>query len=87
VSEQRIRELMVELINELEKADSVDEDTVKVARKLEADIEDLMNPAVDSSDSTVLDDAIALEASFAASHPMAEKIVREFINTLSRMGI
>lgn len=87
MSEGRIRELMVELISELEKTDSVDAETVKVARKLEADIEDLVNPEVDTSENTVMDDAVALEASFAASHPMAERIIRELINNLSRIGI
>lgn len=87
MSEQRIRDLMIELIRELETTDSVDEDTVRVARKLGADIEDLVNPEVDTADNTVLDDAIALEAAFAARHPMAERIVREIVNTLSKMGI
>jgi len=87
VSEQRTKELMSELVGELEKADSISEDTVTVARKLESDIHDLVNPEVDSSENTVLDDAIALEASFAASHPVAEKAIRELINKLSRIGI
>ena len=87
MSEKRIKELMIELIGELEKTASVDDDTVEVARKLESDIEDLVNPEVDTTENTVLDDAIALEASFAASHPMAEKILRELVNTLSRLGI
>jgi hypothetical protein len=46
-----------------------------------------VDPAVDSDENTVLDDAIALEAVFAASHPVAEKIIRELINSLSRIGI
>jgi len=87
LSDERIRELMVELIGELEKTESFDDETVGVARKLEADIEDLVNPEVDTSENTVMDDAIALEASFAASHPMAERIIRELINSLSRLGI
>ena len=87
VSQERVRELMVELIGELEKTESVDKETVEVARKLESDIEDLVNPEVDTAENTVMDDAIALEASFAASHPMAEKILRELVNTLSRLGI
>ncbi len=87
MSEHRIRELMAELIREIENTDALDSETVQVARKLEADIEDLVNPDVDTSDYTVLDDAIALEASFAATHPMAERIIRELINSLSRIGI
>ena len=87
MSEKRIKELMVELISELEKAENVDTETVQVARKLETDIEDLVNPEIDTSGHTVMDDAVALEAAFAANHPMAERIIRELINSLSRLGI
>ena len=87
MSEQRIRELIGELLAELETTDGVDPDTLSGARKLASDIDDLVNPDVDTEDYTVLDDAIALEASFATEYPLAEKILRELINTLSRIGI
>ena len=87
MNEDRIKQLMRELIAELESAESVDADTVTVARQLEEDIQDLVNPEVDTTDSTVLDDAIALEARFAASYPVAERILRELVNNLSRIGI
>ena len=87
MSEQRIKELINELIKELESTDGVAEEAVSVARQLEGKIDDLDNPEVDTSENTILDDAIALEASFAASHPVAEKLIRELINTLSRIGI
>lgn len=87
MSETRIKELLQELLAELESAEGVDPETLATARQLEASIEDVVNPEVDTSENTVLDDAIALEASFAASHPVAEKIIRELINSLSRIGI
>lgn len=87
MSEDRIKQLMQELLAELEAEETVNEDTVEVARRLESDIHDLVNPQVDTSDNTVMDDAIALEASFAARYPVAERIVRELINNLSRIGI
>ena len=87
MSEQRSKELINELIKELESTDGVAEEAVSVARQLEGKIDDLDNPEVDTSQNTILDDAIALEASFAASHPVAEKLIRELINTLSRIGI
>jgi hypothetical protein len=34
-----------------------------------------------------LENAIALEARFAATHPVAERILRELIAVLGRMGI
>ncbi|MCG8506810.1 MAG: DUF4404 family protein [Sphingomonadales bacterium] len=87
MSEQRVRELIDELVLELAKTEGVDEQTMNDARKLATDIDDLVNPEVDTSEYTVLDDAIALEASFAATHPLAERIIRELINNLSRIGI
>ena len=75
MSEQRIKELINELIKELESIDGVAEEAVSVARQLEGKIDDLVNPEVDTSQNTILDDAIALEASFAASHPVAEKLI------------
>lgn len=87
MSEARIKQLMSELIKELESAESVDEETLEAARRLEGGIHDVANPEVDTSDSTVLDDAIALEARFAARFPVAERILRELVNSLSRIGI
>jgi hypothetical protein len=87
VSEDRIKELMQELLKELEADEAVGNDTVEIARRLETDIHDLVNPETDSSENTIMDDAIALEASFAARYPVAERIVRELINNLSRIGI
>jgi len=87
MSEQRIKELLEELRGELQRTDGVDEALIASVKTLESNIGDLVDPAVDSGENTVLDDAIALEAVFAASHPVAEKIIRELINSLSRIGI
>ena len=87
MSEQRIKELLAELRGELQRTEGVDEALLTSVRTLESNIGDLVDPAVDSDENTVLDDAIALEAVFAASHPVAEKIIRELINRLSRIGI
>jgi hypothetical protein len=87
VSEDRIRQLLSELIEEIDKAESIDSETVTLAKQLESDIHDFVNPDVDTEENTILDDAIALEALFAASHPVAEKTIRELVNSLSRIGI
>ena len=87
MSEERIKQLMSELVSELEKTNGVNEETLADAKKLNQDLADLTNPDIDTTEHTILDDAIALEASFAATHPTAEKIVRELINSLSRIGI
>ena len=84
---QRIKELLQELEAELQHADDLEPEALDAMRKLNRDIRDLVDPQVDSSETTVLDDAIALEASFAVSHPVAEKLLRELINSLSKIGI
>ncbi len=87
MSEQRIKELISELLSEIKQTEGVDEQLVGTISQLESDIDDLVNPEVDSAENTVMDDAIALEAIFAVNHPVAEKLIRELINTLSRIGI
>ena len=87
MSEERVKELLGELIAELENTESIDTEVVDLARRLESNIHDFVNPEIDTTENTILDDAIALEASFAASHPVAEKIIRELVNSLSRIGI
>ena len=87
MGEQRIKELLAELRGELQRTEGVDEALLTSVSTLESNIGELVDSSVDSSENTVLDDAIALEAVFAASHPVAEKIIRELINSLSRIGI
>jgi hypothetical protein len=87
VSEERILELLKELHQELKGTEGLSEELAGTVQKLEADIADAVNPDVDTSENTILDDAIALEAVFAVSHPVAEKLIRDVINTLSRIGI
>jgi hypothetical protein len=87
MNEEKIKQLVAELLEEISQSDSIDTELLTSAQKLESDIEALLNPETDSSENTVMDDAIALEASFAANYPVAEKIIRELVNTLSRIGI
>ena len=87
MSEERILELLKELHQELKGTEGLSEELAGTVQKLEADIADAVNPDGDTSENTILDDAIALEAVFAVSHPVAEKLIRDVINTLSRIGI
>lgn len=87
MSEQRILELLEELQQELQGTEGLSDELASTVKKLESDIADAVNPEVDTSENTILDDAIALEAVFATNHPIAEKLIRDLINTLSRIGI
>jgi hypothetical protein len=87
MSKSRVTELMRELVAEIEGTPSLNKEVLVSAKKLESGINDLVDPEIDSSENTLLDDAIALEASFSATHPVAAKIIRELVDSLSRIGI
>lgn len=87
MNEERVKQLLKELLEEMNQGEDQDEELLASAQRLESDIDALLNPEVDSSDNTVMDDMIALEARFASNYPVAEKIVRELVNSLSRIGI
>lgn len=87
MNEERVQQLLKELLEEIGQGENPDEELMGSAQRLQSDIDSLLNPEVDSSENTVMDDMIALEAQFASSYPVAEKIVRELVNSLSRIGI
>lgn len=87
MSNEKLKDLLTRLREELQQAE-LDDDTRSSVEELEADIQGLLDTAPDTADSaSVMDRANLLEASFATEHPTAERIVREVIDTLVRMGI
>ena len=80
-------EKVKELLEEIAQGENPDQELLGSAQRLQSDIDSLLNPDVDSADNTVMDDMISLEAQFATNYPVAEKIVRELVNSLSRIGI
>jgi hypothetical protein len=85
VGQDKIKFLLKELNQELALADNLDEDTLELARQLERDMEQLIERSEPVA--AGLENAIALEARFTATHPVAERILRELIAVLGRMGI
>jgi Domain of unknown function (DUF4404) len=85
MSNERIRELLTQLRNELDNA-NVDHSTSSLMRKLAGDI----NGALGQSDApinTLIDRARQLEANFAAKHAGAEGILRQIVDMLAKMGV
>ena len=83
MSKQRLRTLLAELGDELEEADDVDEETREMLSQLHDDIDRLTGDSHDSA----IELANSLESRFAARHPVAERIAREFADLLAKMGI
>lgn len=84
MSKDRISELLAQLREEIRKTD-VDEDVERLVNDIDAEIKGVTDENADID--AVLEQAKKLEASFATNHPTAERVVREFIDLLVRMGI
>jgi hypothetical protein len=83
LSKQRLSELLAELSQELHSAGDVDEKTRALLTQLHDDIDRLTG----ETHSSTTEKAKYLESQFAANHPIAERIAREFADVLAKMGI
>lgn len=87
MSTQQIKNLLAQLQDELQKTE-LDDETRELVRALDSDVHDLLSEETESNDtSLIVRRAKELEANFATDHPTAERFMREFIDTLVRMGI
>lgn len=68
---------------ELHSAGDVDADTRKLLEELHDDIDRLTG----ETHASTTERAKHLESQFAANHPVAERIAREFADVLAKMGI
>lgn len=83
MSKERLRELLAELSTELNEASDVDDATRELLGELHDDIDRLTG----EDHASAVDRAKNLESQFAANHPVAERIAREFADLLAKMGI
>lgn len=86
MNQDKLRQLLAQLQEELAHDAALDNETLLLLKQLDRNVDALIASAQDVN-APVMDDAIALEARFAATHPVAERLLREFIDTLSRIGI
>lgn len=75
-----MRKLLAELNKELHSANDFDPETRELLRQLNDDLDEI---AGDSA----IDKAKELESKFAAKHPVAERIARELVDAIGKMGI
>ena len=83
MSKEKLSELLTELNAELNETGNVDDDTRDLLERLHDDIDRLTG----ETHSTAVDSAKNLESRFAANHPVAARIAREFADLLAKMGI
>ena len=84
MSNEKVRELLDQLQQELERTE-IDSATLSLAKGLDADIQQLIESGKEREN--VMGKARDVEARFAVEHPVAEKMIREIINTLGRIGV
>ena len=84
MSNERIKDLLQQLREEIRKTD-VDDEVHQLMSDLDDDIHGVIEDDADVG--AVIDRAKELEASFATRHPTAERVVREVVDLLVRMGI
>jgi len=77
VRSERIQHLIAELNKELSAGATFDPDTRELLRQLGENVDT----------ASTLDRAKQLESRFAANHPVAERIARELVDAIAKMGI
>jgi len=83
VNNKRMRDLLAELNKELHSARDFDPETRELLRQLNEDLDEITGDVGD----TAIDRAKELESRFAAKHPVAERIARELVDAIGKMGI
>ena len=87
MSNEKIQKLLGQLHDEIQGTE-VDAETRSLMQVLESDIDDLLSSTDGPADATsVLERAQELETTFAATHPAAERFIREIIDALARIGV
>ena len=86
MTDQKLRELLEQLHNELEQTATVDEKGREMLAHLNTDIQKLLKPSEDADQSILsqLQDAID---HFEVEHPAITSALSQILNTLSNAGI
>lgn len=88
MTDQKLKELLNNLQDTLEGTDRVDAETLALVRELDDEIHRLTEAGAPSDEyEGVIDEAKSMQARFAVEHPVAERFLREIIDTLAKVGI
>ncbi|MDT8321916.1 MAG: DUF4404 family protein [Xanthomonadales bacterium] len=88
MEDKQLQDLLARLHDELENTDEVDPETLRLVRELDEEINRLVDPHSDDHDfASAIDRAKSIQARFAADHPVADRFLREIMDTLAKVGI
>ena len=86
MSNEKLKSLLASIHDELENTD-LDAETRSMLKSLDSDIHELLDSDDEAADRPVIEQAGQLEARFASEHPVAERFMREIIDTLVKLGV
>ena len=88
MSNDKIKQLLQDLHQELKHA-RLDKETLQMTAELDKDIHRLLEEHEEEAGlkDQVTEQARSIDARFAAEHPVAERLLREIVDVLGRMGI
>ena len=86
MTDQKLRELLEQLHNELEQTTSVDEKGREMLAHLSTDIQKLLEPS-ETADRTILSQLQDAIDHFEVEHPTITSALSQILNTLSNAGI
>ena len=87
MNNDRIKQLLKELHEAMDDV-KLDNETRELAKALDNDIHKLLEQSDEEGlMEQISDQARDIDARFAAEHPMAERVLREIVDMLGRMGI
>jgi len=81
----KIKVLANQLLEELQKSDEPDQEALALIKDLNCDLQSVVARNQDSNEITDL--LTNLESRFAVDHPVAERFIRDIIDTLGKIGI
>ncbi len=85
MSAERVRELLKQLRAELDST-GVDAETLESMRELDRDIHRALDTRSGPADA-LAERAKTIEVEFAVKHRVAERILREIVETLAKIGV
>jgi len=86
MTDQKLRELLQQLHDELERTQSVDEQGREMLRHVNADIQQFLDPTQENPES-LLDRLQNAIDHFEVEHPAVTAALSQMLNTLSNAGI
>jgi len=88
MTDPNLKQLLSKLQDTLENMDEVDQDTLGLVRELDEEIHRLAQAGAPPDEyDNVLDQAKSIETRFAVEYPVAERILREIMDALAKVGI